>query len=73
MKNTIAESVHPKTGDVVYRINIAEHMVPLEDLVEENPVEEAAKSHTEQNPRKLDWERLVAEGCVLLGHRYKLC
>jgi hypothetical protein len=48
-------------------------MVPLEDLVEENPVEEATKSHTEQNPRKLDWERLVAEGCVLLGHRYKLC
>ena len=72
MENPIAEGVHPKAGDVVHRIYPAEHMVPLKDLVQKYPVEEASKADAEQYPRKLDGKRLVDEGCVLLGHSYQL-
>jgi hypothetical protein len=53
MKEAIPERVRFQPGN--RRVRVAalarQHVVPLEDLVEHDPIDEAAQAYAEQNPR----------------------
>ncbi|GAN54767.1 hypothetical protein Tasa_029_040 [Tanticharoenia sakaeratensis NBRC 103193] len=54
MENAVAERIHAETGYGVSSDDAAEHVMPLKDLMEENPIEEAAETYAENDARSLD-------------------
>ncbi len=81
MKEAVPQRVHPQAGNGVHRIDTAEHVVPLEHLMEKDPVEEAAETDPEHDTREFDWKGLfvpwlacfcdgdpsIHSGCVMSG------
>jgi hypothetical protein len=49
MEKTVSEGVEGQILDAGDRMDAAQHMMPLQDLVQDDAVEEPAQTKTEQN------------------------
>ena len=57
MENPIGEGIDLKVvkGRWGILFGLAEHMVPLQDLMQHDPIDEPAQAHTQQDARTSNW------------------
>jgi len=56
VERAVSEGVHFKAGDGLCGFDVGEHVVPLQDLVQEDSVDEAAESYAKEDSPSLHEE-----------------
>lgn len=52
MKEAVQRRVELQVGQVIGRVEVADHVVPLEDLMKHDAVEETARADAQQDGRQ---------------------